>query len=268
MFTKRFSLETAYYSGGRVVLNHLMFFLFAMGLGILAGGILLAVLGVVDILALHKHIIPLMNMFQNAFFTATGSLHHAGFTMADVLDGYVPAEVTHQALGDGVISFDLSGYDFGYILSWILPTALVYKLFLDMLSVGWTKVALDLNANRQVSYRYLYQYYYLVPRVFLVNLFVGIALILGCMLFILPGVFLYQRLRFSKYFIIDKNLGMVKAVQASWALTEGAVLQLCGFSIISTILDSIGNAILLLRLFVMPLQNQVDANVYIQLSSR
>lgn len=268
MFTKRFSLETAYYSGGRTVLNHFMFFLFAMGLGVLGGGLLLVMLGVVDVLALHKHLVPLMNMFHNAFYSATGSLHHAGYTVADVVDGYVPAEVVQQALGEGVISFDLSGYDIGYLVSWMLPTVLVYKLFLDMLSVGWTKVALDLNANRQVSAKYLYQYYYLVPRVFLVNLFVAVAFILGGMLFVLPGVFLYQRLRFAKYFIIDKNLGMVKAVQASWALTEGAVLQLCGFSIVSTILDSFGNAIVLLKLFVMPLQNQVDANVYVQLSSR
>jgi len=267
MFTKRFSLESAYATGGRIVMNYFTFFLFATGIGIVACAIHLVVLGVIDFFALRYHMAPLIKMFQHAFNSATGSLHHAGFTVRDAVSSYVPADLMNQTLGRDMISFDISQYDIMYILSWVLPTALALKLFLDMISVGWTKIALDLNAGKKVSARYLYQFYYLVPRVFLVNLIVGLATIVGFLLFLVPGIFIYQRFRFAKYFIIDKNLSMVKALQSSWALTDGAVLQLFGFSVLSLMLDSLGNLIVVVGLFMTPLQNQVEANVYSQLLS-
>lgn len=267
MFTKRFSLESAYATGGRIVINYFTFFFFASTFGIVACAIHLMVLGVVDFFALRYHIAPLIKMFQNAFNSATGPLHHAGFTVRDAVSTYLPSDLMNQTLGRDTISFDISGYDIMYILSWVVPTALVLKFVLDMISVGWTKIALDLNVGKAVSVRYLYQYYYLVPRVFLVNLIVGLATIAGFLLFLLPGIFIYQRFRFAKYFIIDKNLGMFKALQSSWAITDGAVLQLFGFSMISLILESLGNLIVVVSFFITPLQNQVEANVYTQLVS-
>ncbi len=265
MFKNRFSLETAYANGGRVVMNHFSFFLFAMSLGMLFGIIFFMMLGIVDFFALRYQIMPIFKMFQHIFCSATGPLHYAGFTVRDAVLSYIPGDIVSQALSRDVMSFDISGYNVAYILSWVLPTALVFKLLLDVISVGWTKIALDLKAGKTVSAHYLYKYYYLVPRVFVVNLVVWLATVVGFLLFIVPGVFIYQRLRFSKYFIIDKNLSIVKSLQSSWALTEGAVVQLFGFSMISLIIDSIGHLFLLLGFFTMPLQNQVEANVYMQL---
>lgn len=266
MFTKRFSLGSAYATGGKIVMNYFTFFLFSSGIGIVACAIHLMALGVIDFFALKYHIAPLIKMFQQAFTSPTGSLHHAGLTMRDAVSSYLPSDLMNQTLGRDVISFDISGYDVMYILSWVVPTALALKLVLDVISVGWTKIALDLNAGKTVSIRYLYQYYYLVPRVFVVNLIVGVVTIAGFLLFVIPGIFIYQRLRFSKYFIIDKNLSIIKSLQSSWALTEGSVLPLFGFSMVSIILDSIGNLIIVMGLFMTPLQNQVEANVYSQLS--
>lgn len=268
MFNKKISIESAFSSGNRIVINHFTFFLLTAGMGLLACAVFLHVVGVIDFLALRHHVAPLMKMFQNAFASATSVLHYQDFTVKDTLIAYLPAEISDQLLQKDFISFDISGYDWGYILSWILPSALALKLFFNMISVGWMKIALDLNANKPVSARYLYQYYYFVPRVFVVDLLLFAVTLLGFRLFIIPGIFIYQRLRFARYFVVDKNLGIVKAFQASWALTDGSVLQLFGFSLISHFIEFFGYVFVFLNLYTIPLLNQAEVNVYTQLSSR
>lgn len=268
MFTKKFSLETAYGQGARTVLNYFMFFVLAILIGMLTCAAALAFLGVIDFYALRYHVTPLLNMFHHVINTATGALHYGGTTIQESLHPYLAPDVAQQTIGRDLVSVDVNSYEQAYLFSVMIPTMLVVKLVIDMISVGWTKIALELNANNSVSLRYLFNYYYLVPRVFVVNLIVGIATLAGFMLFVLPGIYVYQRLRFAKYFVIDKNLGVVKALQASWALTQDSVLQLCGFSLIAIIIASLGNLLVLTMFFFIPLHNQVEANVYRQMSGK
>lgn len=267
MFTKKFSLETAYGQGVRTVLNYFTFFLAAIFIGALTCAVALMFLGVIDFHALRYHAAPLLKMFHHISTSATGALHYGGTTIQESLRPYLASEIAQQTMGRDMVSIDVNSYDSAYLFSVMAPTMLVLKLVIDMISVGWTKIALDLNANKSVTLRYLFDYYYLVPRVFVVNLIVGVATLLGCMLFVLPGIFVYQRLRFAKFFVIDKNLGIVKALQASWALTQGATLQLFGFTLISVLLETFGNLLVVTYLFLSPLQNQVEANVYRQMLS-
>lgn len=265
MFAKKFSLETAYAAGVRIVMNYFMFFSLAMFVGILAAAAVLIFLGIVDAYALRYHMAPLIKLFHHITNSATGALHYTGLTVQESVRPYLSSEIAQQGLGRDIISIDVSSYDLGYLATVLVPTMLALKFFVDMLSIGWTKIALELNINKPITVRYLFDFYYLVPRVFLVNLIVGVLTIIGTMLFIVPGIFVYQRLRFSKYFIIDKNLSIVKALQASWALTEQATLQLFGFTLIAVILDALAGIITIAYLFLIPLQNQVEANVYRQL---
>jgi hypothetical protein len=265
MFTKKFSLETAYGQGARMVLNYFTFFLAAMVIGALTCGAALMFLGVFDFYALRYHVAPLLKMFHHVLNSATGALHYGGTTIQESLSPYLSSDIAQQTMGREMSSVDVNSYDSAYLFSVMIPTMLVLKLVVDMISIGWTKIALELNANKPVTVRYLFDYYYLVPRVFVVNLIVGVLTLAGCMLFILPGIFVYQRLRFAKFFVIDKNLGIVKALQASWALTQGAVLQLFGFTLISVLLETLGNLLVVTYLFLSPLQNQVEANVYRQM---
>ncbi len=266
MFTKRFSLETAYGQGARTVLNYFMFFMVAMSIGMLMCAAALAFLGVIDFYALRYHVAPLLNMFHHVINTSTGALHYGGTTIQESLNSYVAPDIAQQAMGRDIFSVDVNGYETAYLFSVMVPTMLILKLIIDMIAIGWTKIALELNLNKPVTLRYLFDYYYLVPRVFVVSLIVGVATLVGFMLFVIPGVYVYQRLRFAKYFVIDKNLGIVKALQASWALTQGSVLQLCGFSLVAIIISSLGNLLILTMLFLTPLHNQVEANVYRQMS--
>lgn len=265
MINKKFSLESAYSVGSKIVFNYFFFFFISIVISLVACAAYLAALGIIDFLALRHHIAALLNMFQHVSTEATGPLHYAGTSIQEAIRSVLPADVANQVAGRDVVSFDLSGSEWKVIFSWLLPTAIVLKMFLDLIFIGWTKIALDLDAKKQVSYRYIFEFYYLVPRVFIVNLIVGLVTMAGALLFLLPGIFMFQRLRFARYFIIDKNLSIVKALQASWLLTEGSVVHLFGFTLISFLVRSLGHLLVVANFFIVPLQNQVEANVYRQM---
>lgn len=268
MLNGKFSLTQAYYKGGKTVVDNFIFFVVASAIGVLAVACYLIALGVIDFMVLKNHIYSLVKLFQQTATSATGSLHHEDFALHGALAKHIPEDLLNRFMDMDVVSFNIAKEDITKIVTWIIPTALLLKLFIDMMMVGWIKIALDLNANKKVTFRYLFDYYYLVPRVFLVNLVVGLATIAGLLLFIVPGVFVYQRLRFAKFFIIDKNLSIIKALQSSWALTQDSVLELTGFSLISLMISGVSNFVFVLRIFVLPLQNQTETNIYQQLSTK
>ena len=247
-------------------MNNFLFFLLAILIGSFAGGLFLMALGVVDFTILKQHFMELVRLFDQTMNSPTGSIHHEAVSVHGALMSFIPQDYLQQIINMDPASVNIAKEDIRHILTWIIPTALVFKLFIDMISTGWIKVALDLNAGKKVSVKYLFEYYYLVPRVFVANLIVGAATIAGALLFLLPGLFLYQRLRFARFFIIDKNLSIVKALQASWDATQGSVFHLTGYSLIAIMLDKIADVFFIIKLFVIPLQNQTETNVYEQLA--
>lgn len=282
MFTKKFSLETAYASGARIVLNYFSFFFISVIVGGLACAGVLIFLGIIDAFALRYHMAPLLKFLNYVASSATGAVYYHGTTVQEHLRTLLSSEISQQTLGKDIVAIDVTHYDISYVLSVLAPTMIVLKLVIDTISIGWTKIALELTSNKPVTVRYLFSFYHLTPRVALVNLIVGLATMASVMLVLvanamfgflgiltvvafIPSVIIYQRLRFAKYFIIDKNLSIVKSLQASWALTEDATLQLFGFSIVSMLIESIGNAFVVTVLFFMPLHFQVEANVYRQM---
>ncbi len=268
MLNGKFSLTEGYYKGGKIVIDNFMFFMMATAIGVLAVACYLAVLGIIDFMLLKNHIYSLVKLFQQTATSATGSLYHENFAMHTALAKNIPEDLLQQFVDMDIVSFNIAKEDLTKIITWIIPTALLLKLFVDIMMVGWIKIALDINANKKVTFKYLFEYYYLAPRVFLANLVVNLATIIGLLLFIVPGIFVYQRLRFAKFFIIDKNLSIIKALQSSWALTQDSVLELTGFSLISLMLNNIANFVFILKVFVLPLKNQTETNIYQQLSSK
>jgi len=268
MLDGKFSLTQAYYKGGKIVVDNFMFFIMTTIIGSLAVSAYLLAFGIIDFMVLKNNIYSLVKLFQETATSATGSLHHEDFAAHTALAKYIPQDVLQQFMDMDVVSFNIAKEDIAKIITWIIPTSLVLKLFIDMMTIGWVKIALDLNANKKVTFKYLFDYYYLVPRVFLVNLVVGLATIAGLTLFVIPGIFVYQRLRFAKFFIIDKNLSIVKALQSSWSFTQGSVLELTGFSLISLMLNNIANFVFIFKIFVLPVQNQTETNIYQQLLNK
>jgi len=112
-----------------------------------------------------------------------------------------------------------------------------------------------MQLKQTVGYAYLYKFYYLMPRVFFVDLIRFFFTSIGLILFIVPGIYVYQRLRFAKIFVIDKNLSIRQACALSWNLTKGSVLHLTGYSIVSSFIDNL--------VPILPLTTQVEVAIYL-----
>lgn len=267
MANKNLSIVSAYEIGAKTVINKFSFFVMTMSIAGLICGLFLVFIGIVDYMLLKNNISALLKMVPNALDSFAGPIHWAGINVHDAVQAYVPTDLAQQTMGMGVPSVDVSKYDWMRLATVIIPSVIVVKMMLEVIAIGWAKVALDLNAKKEISYNYMYKFYYLAPRVFLVNFIVATITLIGVMLFILPGIFMFQRLRFARYFIIDKNLSIIKSLQASWALTHGDVISLFGFSMTALLLEGFSNILPISILFFAPLHRQAEANIYIQMIS-
>ena len=193
-----------------------------------------------------------------------------------------------------------------YFLKIMLPTLLVIKFCFSLMSTGWTKLVLDLQDNKLIKYSYLFKFYGLAFRVFILEMTKLIFLLIGSLLFLfiiqegwsnylvrtnnleqlsntVPMlthpitlfailfmisivIFVNQRLRFAKYFIIDKNQSIFQSLKSSWNITSGLVVKLSFYSMFSVLILFFGNILIPLIAFVFALYYQVDANIYRQIA--
>ncbi|WP_293670098.1 hypothetical protein [uncultured Parabacteroides sp.] len=61
---------------------------------------------------------------------------------------------------------------------------------------------------------------------FIASLIMGIAVSIGTILLIVPGIYLALRLQFYSAYIVEEDCGIMESLQKSWKLTEGQVMPL------------------------------------------
>jgi uncharacterized membrane protein len=74
----------------------------------------------------------------------------------------------------------------------------------------------------------------------------AIILGIGYLFFIIPGIILHIKLDQTDYFIVDRKMGPVAALEASWRVTNGAVLMLWVFGLLTSLIQIIGWFLLLI----------------------
>lgn len=81
------------------------------------------------------------------------------------------------------------------------------------------KISLSQTFNKSKDY---------LVRVLVSSLLLGLATIASLLLFIIPFFFVFPRLLFTTFLIIDKNMGAVDAFSASWSMSKGHVGKIYG----------------------------------------
>src|SRR5690606_4719908 len=56
-----------------------------------------------------------------------------------------------------------------------------------------------------------------VIRIFFLQLLTVVAVVVGLIFLIVPGVIIFQRLLLTEYYLVDKNMGVIEAMKASFA---------------------------------------------------
>lgn len=131
------------------------------------------------------------------------------------------------------------------------------------LELGIIGVALKLLADQATKYSDLFTMYGLVPQFFLATIIGGIAVMLGSIVFVIPGIYIAVRLSQTAFLIADWKLSGVDALKKSWEITRGNTLQLFFLVLVVSVLNLIGAFLFLLGLFVtVPITTLAMAYVY------
>ncbi len=85
---------------------------------------------------------------------------------------------------------------------------------------------------------------------FLVSTLSGLIVLGGLLLLIVPGIVWGLRFQFASYFILDKDMGPIQALKASWAATKGEVWDLFKLAIIVGLVNLLGLLALGVGIFV------------------
>lgn len=107
---------------------------------------------------------------------------------------------------------------------------------------------------------------------FVASLIYAIAVGIGIILLLVPGIYLAVRLQFFTQFIVEENCGITESLKKSWQLTEGQVMPLLlllltmiGIALVGCILFFIGifvamPLIYMMQCYVFRKLNAVSAN--------
>ena len=119
-----------------------------------------------------------------------------------------------------------------------------------LLELGYFKIVLKLIAGEKPTYRQLYEHYPLFLNFLLASILMGLIILGGFILLILPGIYLAVRLQFVPILVADKGLPPVDAVKAGWNLTKGRWLNVFVFDLLLIGLNILGALALLVGLLV------------------
>jgi uncharacterized membrane protein len=172
----------------------------------------------------------------------------------------------------GLIGVYLAYYIAQWLISYLFgntPLAsllsLIFAILFLAIQLGAYNMILKLVDGKNAVLKDLYTYPNLTMKVVknvVAGFLVGLAVVGGLILLIIPGIYIAVRLMFFTYYIIDKDAGIIDSLKMSWELTKNGVMNLFLLALIFLAINFVG-AILVVGLAVtMPLTFLATALLY------
>lgn len=195
-----------------------------------------------------------------------------GIVVGTFIVGYLAIFLVQQVVGAalGVSAFRPNpqpGY--GKLFGAFAVQIVLGQLVTAFIQVGWIRVWLGAVRGEQPTFgTFLSGGSRYIPML-LSTLLLWVAMALGFVLLIVPGIILGLGLFFTPYFVADSELGVVDALKASWQATDGHKASLFVFGIVLFFLNLLGAIPCGLGLFVTgPMSVLSFAIVYTRITGR
>lgn len=141
--------------------------------------------------------------------------------------------------------------------------SLIITMVQVFLSLGFTKIMLLLVQDKFVEVADMFNNFKIFLSYFVASFLYGIAIFLGLLLLVLPGIFIAIRFQFYPYFIIEENVSSFEALQKSYNLSQNLTLELFLLGIVVVALNAVGALLLGIGvIFTYPLTTMAVAVVY------
>lgn len=125
-----------------------------------------------------------------------------------------------------------------------------FWLISTLVWIGVLKLCLDLSNGKKARLDTLLNEFSKVPSYIVSCILYGLAVFLGLLLLVLPGIFIAIRLQLYLYYIVDKSMGPIDALKASWKTTEGHFWDLFLAAVMAIVINILGALALGIGLFV------------------
>ncbi|MEL7832601.1 hypothetical protein [Fodinibius sp. Rm-B-1B1-1] len=131
------------------------------------------------------------------------------------------------------------------------------------LSLGFTKLMLLLVQDAYVTVADMFNNFRIFLSYFIASFIFGLAVSIGFLLLILPGIYIAIRFQFFPYFIIENGDSAFIALQKSFNLSQNLTLDLLVFGVVVIGLNILGALLLGIGIiFTYPLTTMATAIIY------
>lgn len=132
-----------------------------------------------------------------------------------------------------------------------------------IVSLGLIKISLNFCDNLKSKIADIFSQYRLFFKYLLASILYYLAVLVGSILLITPGIYLAIRLKFYDYFIVDRRSGIIESLKKSWLITQGSVWNLFLFRLLLGLINLLGLLALMVGLFAtLPITMVATAFVY------
>ncbi len=130
-------------------------------------------------------------------------------------------------------------------------------------SMGILRIYLKCTDGKPLDFNDIVSPFQLFLKYFIAQLIYLAAVIIGMIVFILPGLFFGIRLMFFGYLVVDEELSATEAIKQSFSMTKGYFWPLLGFSAMIILINIAGFLFLVVGLLVtLPVSSIAVAYLY------
>jgi uncharacterized membrane protein len=143
---------------------------------------------------------------------------------------------------------------------------LLFNLFTwvvdSVVSLGIVSIMLKFVDGKKPDFKDLY-YTSKLFNFMLASIIRGFIVLVGFILFIVPGIIFSIKLQFYEYFIVDKKMDAIDSLKASWELTKGVKWNLFLLGLLLALINILGFLCLVVGLIItVPLAMIANAYIY------
>lgn len=138
-----------------------------------------------------------------------------------------------------------------------------------IMSAGWIWIYVGMSREKTIIWKDLFSQVSVTPRFFVANLAVGLLVMLGLLLFIIPGIYWSLKYMFVPYLVIDKKTSVSEAFTLSGRLTDKILWKLIALGCVVFCFNLLGLLALGIGLLItVPVTNIAMAVLYTVLLER
>lgn len=146
--------------------------------------------------------------------------------------------------------FQIPGYSGETNPSILIVLNILSSLLQLILELGIVGIVLKMLDTQPVKYADLFSFYPQLGQMLIASFISVIAVVVGFIFLIIPGIYIALRLSQAAYLIVDHKLSGIEAIKTSWRITRGYTLQLLWLSLLLVIINVLGAIAVLVGLLV------------------